>query len=1034
MQAENQNQFRERIVQAISAYGRASESYAKLSTDGKQARCDAMLAYMKYWFADNFVEKGSMLNEAWKLAKDAFKLFRDQEDAVECARTYNQLSETALLQCLLEWHHSNIESTIKSAIETGDETIRLVSRLADHNELSKAYVKTASFYEIFSVFLEDEDQQRSQREKARNYWLKAKQLSEKVAILELPISISQSWDWKSGTDESFKLFNEALEYSRETGDKLLTGGALEHLAIQAHWRGDTTEDYEERLASYERWLRYAEEAKKEYTLISFFSSSFFSEAPYSHYYWHLADLETDLQRRRSLLQKAVDAARNQVKTAKLYPHPHSVFFAHMALYMALTDLAKTETNSEEKIAFLKEALEHAEEAVRKSYGIYSYNYRNVGIAHSFLGDIRSQLAKLAADSESKENLLRHAVFDKEAAVKLLGKDIPFLEKTGSTAIIARTALFQRDYGNLLVLLYEQTHNEEDLRRAAKAFEHLAELFQKGNFASRMAECYWKAAQTYDTLEEYLQAAERFSQASEGYKKAAEKLPQLKEFYLEHSLYMSAWSEIEKARQSHKRHEFDSARKHYETAAGFHNSTKRWNHLAQNYVAWAKLENAEELTRTQVMTDAARTYEEAAKLFEQAKISLAKELPRVQDSAERILIKRLINAAEIRQEYCTAMTALEEARILDKKGEHFSSSEKYGEVAGVLERMIPRLDEEDDRREIKRCTCRARAWQKMSEAEAEAQPELYLEASRLFEQAKDLSRSEKGRMHDLGLSRFCKAMEVGTRFGDTRAVALHSAAMEHLESAANYFLKAGFENASEYTEGCKLLFDAYVCVDKANKETDHESKAKMYLAAEKLLSASADFYGRAEYPAKKEEVIRLLDKVRKEKELAISLTEIFHGPTVTTLSTGILATPTAGHEKPVGLERFEHADIQANITAKQNDLKVGEDFLLQIELVNAGRGSAQLMKVEDLIPDGFEVRETPERYRIENKQLNMKGKQLSPLRTEEVKLVLRSKVRGQFVLRPRILYIDEGGKYKSHEPEPLEVTVKELGISGWVRGH
>ncbi len=67
--------------------------------------------------------------------------------------------------------------------------------------------------------------------------------------------------------------------------------------------------------------------------------------------------------------------------------------------------------------------------------------------------------------------------------------------------------------------------------------------------------------------------------------------------------------------------------------------------------------------------------------------------------------------------------------------------------------------------------------------------------------------------------------------------------------------------------------------------------------------------------------------------------------------------------------------------------------LQIELVNAGRGSAQLMKVEDLIPEGFEVRETPDHYRIENKQLNMKGKQLSPLKTEEVKLVLRSKVRG-----------------------------------------
>ncbi len=66
-------------------------------------------------------------------------------------------------------------------------------------------------------------------------------------------------------------------------------------------------------------------------------------------------------------------------------------------------------------------------------------------------------------------------------------------------------------------------------------------------------------------------------------------------------------------------------------------------------------------------------------------------------------------------------------------------------------------------------------------------------------------------------------------------------------------------------------------------------------------------------------------------------------------------------------------------------------------------------------------------------LNMKGRRLDPLATEEVKLVLKPKVQGQFVLKPRILYVDESGKYKSHDPEPIEVTVKELGISGWLKG-
>lgn len=65
--------------------------------------------------------------------------------------------------------------------------------------------------------------------------------------------------------------------------------------------------------------------------------------------------------------------------------------------------------------------------------------------------------------------------------------------------------------------------------------------------------------------------------------------------------------------------------------------------------------------------------------------------------------------------------------------------------------------------------------------------------------------------------------------------------------------------------------------------------------------------------------------------------------------------------------------------------------------------------------------------------NMKGKTLAPLKTEEVKLTLMPKVQGHFTLKPRILHLDEGGKYKSHEPEPVEVTFKELGITGWVKG-
>jgi hypothetical protein len=37
------------------------------------------------------------------------------------------------------------------------------------------------------------------------------------------------------------------------------------------------------------------------------------------------------------------------------------------------------------------------------------------------------------------------------------------------------------------------------------------------------------------------------------------------------------------------------------------------------------------------------------------------------------------------------------------------------------------------------------------------------------------------------------------------------------------------------------------------------------------------------------------------------------------------------------------------------------------------------------------------------------------------------------VKPKIVYLDESGKEKTCEPEPVSITVKELGIKGWLKG-
>jgi tetratricopeptide (TPR) repeat protein len=387
---------------------------------------------------------------------------------------------------------------------------------------------------------------------------------------------------------------------------------------------------------------------------------------------------------------------------------------------------------------------------------------------------------------------------------------------------------------------------------------------------------------------------------------------------------------------------------------------------------------------------------------------------------------------MRHEYCLARIAIEDAKILDKKGDHYSSSEKYDSAADAFEKMGQELGSEQDRKELRLIISLSRAWQKMTLAEAESSSALYLEASQLFEQVKEFSPNEKTKMLVLGHSRFCKALEAGTRFADSRDAALHQIVEQHLESAANYYVRAGFQNASEYSKAIEHLFDAYLYMDDAKKEKDPEKKARLYIMAEKVLQTSAGSFMKAEHPEKTEQVQRLLEKVKEERELALSLSEVFHAPSIVS-TTAAFNTPGPTHENAVGLEKFEHADVHANIIVDRNELKVGETLDLEIELANVGKGTALLDKIEGAIPNGFEIAEKLQTYRIEGCNVNMKGRRLEQLKGEDVKFSLRPKHKGSFTLRPVILYLDENGNAKSHEPEPVIITVKELGIKGWIKG-
>ena len=128
------------------------------------------------------------------------------------------------------------------------------------------------------------------------------------------------------------------------------------------------------------------------------------------------------------------------------------------------------------------------------------------------------------------------------------------------------------------------------------------------------------------------------------------------------------------------------------------------------------------------------------------------------------------------------------------------------------------------------------------------------------------------------------------------------------------------------------------------------------------------------------------------------------------------------------------ELWSNIVAEPEELKVGESLELEVEVRNMSKeGVIRLNKITNVIPKGFAVAKKPELSRVEDDCLNIRDKGLEPSKTEIMKLVLTPKMQGTFQIKPKIVYLDENGKEKTCELKSVSVTVKELGLKGWLKG-
>jgi hypothetical protein len=1024
MQSHNQKEFREKMHQAITSYEEADRLYIDSNERlriAKTSRCKAVVALIEFWIAPTVPDKKRLITECWTLTKRALTVFEENKSAHEYGKTYNQLAANVDFGFFLEWDYHSRETMMREAVEYGNKAISFLAASKKPHELASAYVRTATYLEVFGVYFLGQNEREENFRKANEYWKKANELSEETAMTQL-ISVhgGPSWDWGEGTDKAIDNFKRALTYVTRSRDRFLIGCTMDLLAYHTCWRARATEDPDQRFDLVQLGLQYAEEAKRQYSAISFISPSagvIWVESPYAEHYWRLAYFETNLDRKRELLKQAERNAPEMLERAEDSGIPDLLNYAHHVFSKILAYSARIEADPSVKKRLLEESLEHREEAIKIIEQLNPYHYWDLGVNQGSLANIKTDIVDLMDTPEAKKKMLQEAILNKENSINLSFKWMTLYGSDASVSLFADLGPRQYQLGELLIRLHQFTSSNEDLGKAIKAFEDAAQTYRKLNLTSRVAECCWKAAQSYDALSEHLGAAEKFAVASNNYLKAAERVPQLKNLYQDYALYMQAWSEIEKARYHHGRQEYSKAKERYEKVADLHWLTQQWSYLGPNYLAWARLEDAEDLSRKEQAENARALFRQATNLFLEAKKSIQTHLDQTESQEEQEMTRRLLRASDVRQRYCVGRIDLEEAKLLDREGDHAASSEKYGLAAQEFRNAA---SDGSDRQELNPIIYLCMAWQMMTRAEAESSPELYLNASKLFDKAKEHSSDEKAKTLALGHSYFCKALEAGARFEANRSRTLYSEAKKHVEVATNYYLKAGFTNASEYAIATYRLFDAYVYTYMAQTQTNAKKKAQYYQMADKLLRASASLYTKAKHPEKSEEVRRILESVSQERQLTASLAEVLHAPTITSTTTSFF-TPAPTREAAAGLERFEHANIEAHLTVPAEAI-VEEELEVRLDLVNVGKDFGLLIRVEDLIPQGFKVNASPSQYNTEDGSIDLKGKRLEPLKVESIKISFLTTEPSVVNLSPKVIYTDELGKFKACRPEPVSVTV------------
>lgn len=1026
-QSENREEFKRRMELAQALYNKATVLYDGAGQEGRAKIAKAREVFARFWTKDKPEERRSLTEKAIETAEESAKFSELLGDKVALAEAHKHLLWYYVEELALDREWSLNWKLAGKAVLVGETAVKEYSDLGDDMGLLESLHFTAVLLGIAAFFSErariDEF-----RRKASDLSSRIWKVSKRIGTPDSSIQANESTgiilvNTEGDVAKGLQFFEKALGDATKTRDAYLIGRLLNEIGVGQNGVGASEEDGDHKREMMEKAILMGTRALSYLQIPN--QGLYLSSATYAiaESYVQLGYfVETDLEGKRTLLGKAVEIARKGIEREN-HTLPSNV---QHSLAKALYFLATMETDREKKSRLLNEALRFRQEDVQAGEFCLRPDAWINGRGFNYLALIKAELSGLEDEPSKKASLLGGAVSDMEKCITICGSYLKV-----DTWFASQVTLYYEWYGDILSQLNSLVKNPDSALSAVNNYEKAISCLEQLGHLSSQGPLRWKIAKSFDSLGRHEEASRSFRKAAENYMVAAEKVRGPTSFFRELSYYMEGWALIEDARVHHEKEEYWLASEDYKQASSLIKSTKNWSLLSSHYDACGLLEQGEALSREEKPDKAAESFSAASTVFKQARAELEGDEQKSARGLEKRELEDWLRITQRRQEYALARAELESAKVLDRKGDEEASARSYRSASEAFRGLLREGPTEQSRSELETLMFFCEAWGRMKEAEIQASPQLYAEASSSFMKAKEATMRKRFRLLAMADASTCRALESGSRFRQTQDIGLYSEIKRQMQVAADYYHEAGFGRAADWARATQRLFDALAYTASAESEIDAKKKTEFYHLAQKHLELAAKLFDKAGYSSRKEEVLRHLERVREEKELLLTPVEaLADSPAVA----GVAVAPVSlVRDQAVGLERFDVANVVGNLSVHEKDVGVGSEITLELEMANVGKTAATLMKLENLAPDGLELDKGRLTHRSEGDFIDLRGKRLEYLKTHEVKVPMKAKRKGAFQLCPRILFVDEKGTYRSYDFEPVALTVTELGISGWLKG-